>query len=107
MYLLCGDTIYDVPLNTGIIPQSLADERPSLENQKIETVTFRNSREAKIAVMNWEPHATGQLNVRLMINHSGVKVDRGTRNKKWMEFMKVMEEQSLLEVKEDRVIYNF
>lgn len=104
---LCGDTIYDVPLNTGIIPQSLADERPSLENQKIETVTFRNSREAKIAVMNWEPHATGQLNVRLMINHSGVKVDRGTRNKKWMEFMKVMEEQSLLEVKEDRVIYNF
>ncbi len=84
---LCGDTIYDVPLNTGIIPQSLADERPSLENQKIETVTFRNSREAKIAVMNWEPHATGQLNVRLMINHSGVKVDRGTRNKKWMEFM--------------------
>ena len=104
---LCGDTIYDVPLNTGIIPQSLADERPSLENQKIETVTFRNSREAKIAVMNWEPHATGQLNVRLMINHSGVKVDRGTRNKKWMEFMKVMEEQSLLEVEEDRVIYNF
>lgn len=76
MYLFVWDTIYDVPLNTGIIPQSLADERPSLENQKIETVTFRNSREAKIAVMNWEPHATGQLNVRLMINHSGVKVDR-------------------------------
>lgn len=104
---LCGDAIYDVPLNTGIIPQSLADEIPLLENQKIKTVTFRNSREAKIAVTNWEPQATEQLNVRLMVNHSGVKVDRGTSNKKWMEFLKVMEEQNLLEVEEDRAIYRF
>ena len=101
------NAIYNAPLDYDVIPQmSLADELPLMKNQDVYIVGSGKSKRQEQVVTKPCFQSELQVNVRMVVSHNGLKIDREVYQKKQKKFLKEMDAHKLLKIEEDKIVYN-
>lgn len=99
--------IYDVQLDYDVIPQmSLVDELPIMKNQDIYIVEGGKLKGKEQVVTKPCFQSELRVDVRVIVSHNGLKIDRAVYQKKQKKFLKEMDAHKLLKIEEDRIVYN-
>lgn len=101
------DTIYNAPLDYDVIPQmSLVDELPIMKNQDIYIVEGGKLKGKEQVVTKPCFQSELRVDVRVIVSHNGLKIDRAVYQKKQKKFLKEMDAHKLLKIEEDGIVYN-